>query len=146
MAGPELAALSLEECVEHLAAHEVARFARLDAGWPVVFPVNYRLVDRERHRWIALRTHPAGPLDHPGERVALQVDQIDPNRHEGWSVLVRGTLHAVDENAAGFRDAFDPRPWLDDRDRWFVIEPALITGRRLIGPEAEWAFGTEAYL
>ena len=146
MNAAELRVLTVEECVEHLATHEVARIALIDDGWPVVFPVNYRLVDREHQRWIALRARPEGAIDHPGSRVALQLDGIDPVRHEGWSVLVRGTMHTVDETAAGFRERFDPGPWLDERDAWLVIEPSVITGRRLIAPALDWAFTVEAYL
>jgi hypothetical protein len=56
-------------------------------------------------------------------------------------------LHHVDPDAAGFRDRFDPEPWmLDERDAWLVIEPFAITGRRLHAPEREWAFQVDAYL
>ena len=146
MTGPIIEDLDLDACTARLAAHDIARIALVDDGWPVVFPVNYRLVDLDRHRWIALRTRPGGVVDRPGARVALQLDGIDRTHREGWCVLVRGTLHEVDETAAGFRERFDPRPWLDDRDAWLVIEPAMITGRRVVGRELDWAFAVEAYL
>ena len=64
--------------------------------------------------------------------VAFQIDAIDPAHHQGWSVLVRGTLHRVDPNTADFRERFDPEPWiLAERDAWLIVEPFAITGRRL---------------
>jgi hypothetical protein len=126
--------LSVDECMALLDAHPVARiaFVEPDTGWPVVVPVNIGVVDRQRHRWIALRTRAEG--------------MVDPTRRVGWSVLVRGTLHTVDADAADFDERFDPGPWLDDRNRWLVVEPALITGRRLTGDVIEWGFAFEAYL
>ena len=138
--------LTTDQCVDLLAAHGVGRIAINDDGWPVVFPVNYRVVDRGRHRWIAIRTRVDGALDHPQARVALQIDGIDPIRHVGWSVLARGILHAVDEQASDFAERFDPTPWAPDRDSWLVIEPIRITGRRIPGPQPEWGFSVRAYL
>jgi len=137
--------LSTEECVELLAAHDIARIALVSEGWPIILPVNYRLVDSGGQRWIAIRGRPEGAIDHPGASVALQLDGIDRDRHRAWSVLVRGTLQTVDPDAAGFRERFDPGPWLDERDAWLVLEPAVITGRRLEG-EHRWAFHPRAYL
>jgi hypothetical protein len=79
--------------------------------------------------------------------VAFEIDGIDPVRHEGWSVLVRGMLHHVDPDAAEFRDRFDPEPWVAaERDSWLAIDPFAITGRRLRAAEQEWAFIFHAYL
>ena len=78
--------------------------------------------------------------------MAFEIDGIDPIHHSGWSVLVRGTLHRVDAQAADFVTRFDPGPWAPDRDAWLVIEPTSITGRRIPGPQPEWAFSVRAYL
>ena len=80
-------------------------------------------------------------------KVAFEIDEIDAANRQGWSVLVRGTLHHVDPDAAGFRERFDPEPWiLADRDAWLIIDPFAITGRRLHPDAREWAFHTLAYL
>jgi hypothetical protein len=42
--------------------------------------------------------------------VAFEIDSIDPYHQQGWSVLVRGTLHHVDPDAADFRQRFDSAP------------------------------------
>jgi hypothetical protein len=73
--------------------------------------------------------------------VAFEIDGIEADHHQGWSVLVRGVLQHVDPEAAGFHERFNPAPWIEiDRDAWLVIEPFAITGRRLRPPEFEWAF------
>lgn len=143
----ELVELDLEQCIRLLASHNIGRVALVDdGGFPVVFPVNFRLVDRDRQHWIAIRARPEGAIDHPGHQVALQLDEVDEVHHTGWSVLVRGTLETVDRTAADFAEHFDPGPWLDERDAWLVIEPAQITGRAVSGVEIDWAFSIEAYL
>ncbi len=115
-------------------------------AFPIVLPVNYRLVETLGLTWVALRTRPGNVIDQRRSKVAFEIDGIDPSRHRGWSVLVRGTLQAIDPDAADFRGRFDAAPWLADRDAWLVIEPFSITGRELHPAEEEWAFHLGAYL
>jgi nitroimidazol reductase NimA-like FMN-containing flavoprotein (pyridoxamine 5'-phosphate oxidase superfamily) len=139
--------LSTEECLALLRTGSVGRIAYVSEHWPVIFPVNYRLVQASQRTWIALRTRPGNVIDRAPFNVAFQIDGIDPAHQQGWSVLVRGTLHHVDPDAADFRERFDPEPWiLAERDAWLIIEPFMITGRRLHAPEPEWAFHLEGYL
>ena len=110
-------------------------------------PVNYRFVENSGRTWIAFRTRPGNVIDQAAMKVAFEIDGIDPANRQGWSVLVQGTLHHVDPDAAGFRERFDPEPWiLADRDAWLIIEPFAITGRRLHPATREWAFHMSAYL
>ena len=148
MNAKQLETLSAGECMARLRAHEVGRVAFVsDDGAPIMLPVNYRLVEVAQRRWIAIRTRPGAQLDRANLLVAFELDGIDRARHEGWSVLVRGTLHHVDPDAAGFRERFDPEPWLrDECDAWLVIDPFSISGRALHAPEIDWPFDTEAYL
>jgi nitroimidazol reductase NimA-like FMN-containing flavoprotein (pyridoxamine 5'-phosphate oxidase superfamily) len=147
MAQAWLDEVSLEECLELLRVGSLGRIAFVSDDWPVVFPVNYRLVEASERTWIALRTRPGNVIDRAPVNVAFQVDGLGPMYQEGWSVLIRGTLHRVDPDAAAFRERFDPQPWiLEERDAWLVVEPFAITGRRLHAPEPEWAFHPEAYL
>jgi len=139
--------LDLEECLTLLRAGVVGRLAFISDDCPVVFPVNYRLVEASERTWIALRTRPGGVIDRSPLKVAFQIDGVDPVYRRGWSVLARGTLQRVDPDAADFRDRFDPEPWiLNERDAWLIVEPFAITGRRLHAPEPEWAFHAEGYL
>ena len=139
--------LDLETCLEHLRDGVVGRVAVVVDGFPIVLPVNYRLVETLGLTWIALRTRPGNVIDQASNQVAFEIDGIDPSHQRGWSVLVRGTLQPVDPEAASFRDRFDAEPWLTtERDAWLVIEPFSITGRELHPSEQEWAFHHRAYL
>jgi hypothetical protein len=116
---------------------------------PIVLPLNYRLVEASGvtpGRWIAIRTRPGNVIERVGEEGAFEIDGIDPHHKQGWSVLVRGTLHHVDPDAADFRERFDSAPWLlEARDAWLIIEPFAVTGRRLHAAESEWALDVRAY-
>jgi nitroimidazol reductase NimA-like FMN-containing flavoprotein (pyridoxamine 5'-phosphate oxidase superfamily) len=147
MADAELLELPLEACLARLQEHVVGRLCFTADEWPVAIPVNYRFVETSGPRWLAVRTRPGNILDRAPLKVAFEVDGIDEARRQGWSVLVRGTLHRVDAEAAGFRERFDPEPWImAERDSWLVIDPVLITGRELRGAEPEWPFVSQAYL
>jgi uncharacterized protein len=152
MADALLDDISLEECRSLLRAGHVGRVAVVIDGFPVVLPVNYRIVEttgREAsaRTWIALRTRPGNVIDRAPMNVAFEIDAIDARTRQGWSVLTRGTLHHVDPDAAGFRERFDPEPWLTtERDAWLVIEPFAISGRRLRAEEPAWAFHPSAYI
>jgi nitroimidazol reductase NimA-like FMN-containing flavoprotein (pyridoxamine 5'-phosphate oxidase superfamily) len=138
--------LSLEQCVGLLRSHSVGRAAVSQEGAPVILPVNYKVVNTTA-LWIAVRTRPGSILDGAPLGAALEVDEIDPVHHEGWSVLVRGTLLHVDPGAASFRERFDPEPWMSaERDSWLVLEPFAVTGRRLHAAATAWAFHVRAYL
>lgn len=139
--------LPLEECLSLLRDTAVGRVAFVIDDTPVVFPVNYRLAETTGRTWIALRTRPGNVISQAPTNVAFQIDGVDPYRPAGWSVLVRGTLHRVDPDAAGFRERFDPEPWIAaERDLWLIIDPFQISGRRLRAAEPAWAFHMAAYL
>jgi hypothetical protein len=93
-----------------------------------------------------LREHSVGRIA-VVTNAAFEIDEIDPQHEQGWSVLVRGTLHHVDPDAADFRERFDPHPWLAvERDAWLVVQPFAISGRRLHAAYREWAFHLRGYL
>lgn len=144
--------ISFDECKSLLRSSQVGRIAVVIDGFPIVLPVNYRVVETtgtetSPSTWIALRTRPGNVIDRGSMNVAFEIDAIDAPRRQGWSVLVRGTLHHVDPDAADFRERFDPEPWpATEREAWLVIEPFAITGRRLVAEELEWAFNPRGYL
>ena len=139
--------LPIEPCLQLLRQGSVGRIGIIVDGYPIVVPVNYRLAEPSGRTWIALRTRRGNVIDQASMHIAFEIDGTDPSHHEGWSVLVRGTLHHVDADAADFQERFDPEPWiLADRDAWLIIEPFAISGRRLHAAEREWAFQINAYL
>ena len=149
----ELVELTYAECIDLLRSDTVGRIAVHADPYPLVVPVNYRLVEQPGpgrpagDAWIAIRTRPGNRIDRAPMFVSFEIDGIDPVHRIGWSVLVAGTLHVVDDEASEFRTRFDPNPWLDDdRERWLVIEAARITGRQLVAAPTEWAFSVAAYL
>ena len=147
MSDVTLEELSNEECLARLRAAQVGRIAVVVDDFPIVLPVNYRLVEAGGVTWVAVRTRPGNVIDRASLRAAFEIDGTDTVHHEGWSVVVRGTLMHVDPDAGEFRERFDPEPWLlAERDAWLVIEPFSITGRRLQTAELEWAFHMRAYL
>lgn len=139
--------LELEACLTHLRAGQVGRLGVVVDGYPIVLPINYRLVETLGLTWVALRTRPGNVIDQASANVAFEIDGIDPSRQRGWSVLVRGTLQSIDAESASFRERFDAEPWLGtERDAWLVIEPFSITGRELHPAEPNWAYHVSAYL
>jgi nitroimidazol reductase NimA-like FMN-containing flavoprotein (pyridoxamine 5'-phosphate oxidase superfamily) len=147
MAEAWLEELSLEDCLVLLRDDVVGRVSVVVDEFPVVLPINYRLVETSGRTWVALRTRPGNVIERASMSVAFEIDGIDPAQKQGWSVLVRGTLHHLDPDAAGFRERFDPHPWLEaERDAWLIVEPFSITGRRLHPDAPEWAFTNQAYL
>jgi uncharacterized protein len=136
------------ECLHLASTQTVGRICVLDDGYPVAFPVNYRLIaDGHGNAVLVLRARTGSLIAVPRERVGFEVDGIDSEHNTGWSVVVRGTLH--DSDAADAPDwlmNFDPRPWVGDRDTWLFITPTVITGRRLASAIVQWAFTSAAYL
>jgi nitroimidazol reductase NimA-like FMN-containing flavoprotein (pyridoxamine 5'-phosphate oxidase superfamily) len=139
--------LTYEACLDLLRTTKVGRIAVIVDGAPLVFPVNYRLVETTGVMWVAFRTKPGNVIDQTSKNVAFEIDEVDEPHRQGWSVLVRGTMHHVDPDVASFRERFDPEPWLlAERDAWLVVQPFSISGRRLQGDKPEWAFELRAYL
>lgn len=139
--------LGYEDCLNLLRESSVGRIAVVIDEFPVVLPVNFRLAETHGPTWIAIRTRPGNILDQASMHVAFETDSIDPVHRQGWSVLVRGTLHHVDPDTGDFRERFDPEPWMTaERNSWLVIEPFSITGRQLHAAERDWPFHPTAYL
>jgi nitroimidazol reductase NimA-like FMN-containing flavoprotein (pyridoxamine 5'-phosphate oxidase superfamily) len=66
-------------------------------------------------------------------QVAVEVDQIDQQAHEGWIVLARGAAHHLDTEAerAPFINA-GLEPWVEDVPAHFIrVSPTSIFGVRV---------------
>ncbi len=135
--------LPVGECLELLEASIVGRIAVVVDGFPVILPVNHRLVEFEGEQVVCLRTRAGTSLDSDTAQVAFQVDGFDVHKHQGWSVLVRGTLRQVDEDALG---GIVLESWAGGREMWLVVVPHTVTGRRLHAPPPDWPFHPHAYL
>jgi nitroimidazol reductase NimA-like FMN-containing flavoprotein (pyridoxamine 5'-phosphate oxidase superfamily) len=125
---PTLEGMSRPESLALLQTGGIGRLAYQAAGQLVVAPVTFSLYDE----LIVFRTAADSAIaQYALEPVAFEVDRIDERLHEGWSVLVNGTVRpATDEEAAAVRQRVEP--WAGgNRDTGMVIEPTQVSGRRL---------------
>lgn len=127
-----LEVLPLTQCLSLLRSRPLGRLAYLDRGQPTVVPVNH-LVDGST---IVLRSLGGGKLDQAlkDAPVAFQLDDHDPSRGTGWSVLVRGRVELLDDEERIRRLAAELDSWAIGRDQdatWIRIVPDEISGRRL---------------
>jgi nitroimidazol reductase NimA-like FMN-containing flavoprotein (pyridoxamine 5'-phosphate oxidase superfamily) len=121
--------LPFDACEERLEDGVIGRVAMVVAGEPVILPVNYRYVDGG----IVFRTARGEKADAAmmHQPVAFEIDEWDVDKHEGWSVLVKGTAYEVDVDDPAVVGAASLRPWAQavQRDIWVRIVPNEITGR-----------------
>jgi uncharacterized protein len=131
----DLEVLGYDACLELLGSRVVGRIAFVDAGTPVIVPVNY-VMDGSS---VVIRSAPGSKLDTAdrGRVLAFEIDDHDPETRTGWSVLATGTADPVedDDELARFDRELDA--WaLGDRDdvRLLRLHPDTVTGRRLDPP------------
>jgi nitroimidazol reductase NimA-like FMN-containing flavoprotein (pyridoxamine 5'-phosphate oxidase superfamily) len=117
--------LSAEECLRLLGTQQVGRLGVVVGGQPLVLPVNYVLDDDT----IVFRSDPGTKLDAASlQRVAFEVDQLQPRARVGWSVLVQGVgqeVRAADGAAYQRVQALPVVPWTGGAKAHFVrVVPA----------------------
>jgi len=134
---PMLEQLSEEESLQLAAGAVVGRIGFTGRYGPVVLPVNFKLIDGA----VVFRTDGDSALDQDLRtgitdaeyRVAFEIDEIDEGERTGWSVMVQGAAHYLEdhgERAAAAAAGVDP--WAGgDKDVYISIRPAVITGRRI---------------
>ncbi len=141
-----LVELSVPDCLARLNLTTMGRLCVVEDGYPVAFPVNYRLVAGPGgDPRVVMRTGPDSVMHQPGNLVSLEIDGSDPLSDTGWSVICRGVLHDA-EPTDEWLTGQDPHPWIEDRNQWQYIVPSLITGRRVAQPEVTWALSVRGYL
>lgn len=125
--------LTRQECEQLLGSEGVGRLGLVADGQPHILPVNYAHAGGGE---IVFRTGSGTLLTEASlRRVAFEVDAIDSEAHDGWSVLVLGygrdIADAIDADSVELR-ALPLVTWVPgDRDQWFKVVPAAVTGRRL---------------
>ena len=123
--------LGKDECLELLRAQQVGRLAVVSHGRPLIFPVNYAM-DGEA---VVFRTAPGSKFDGAVRETAVsfEIDELDVDRREGWSVVVAGRAEEVVSESHRSRLAHLPlRPWAaGEKDHWLTISATSITGRRV---------------
>ncbi|MGB5759267.1 MAG: pyridoxamine 5'-phosphate oxidase family protein [Acidimicrobiales bacterium] len=127
--GAKVEILDRAECLDRLARHAVARIGYIDAGWPVVVPVNYRLHNGD----VFIRSLAGGKVRaaERGDVVCLELDGYDEGLRTGWSVVAHGALEVIGDPAV-LNEAWanDPQPWIESESwQWLRMVPISITGR-----------------
>lgn len=138
----EVTELSTSDCELLLASLNIGRVAVVDNGYPLVFPINYKMALFGGKSVIAIRTRPDNVIDHPGRAVCFEIDGIDASHDGGWSVLVRGVLVESSPDPDHDTHPIDS----EDRDAWRIIVPTHVSGRRVTNRSARWSFHPAGYL
>ena len=122
-----------EECLALVRTATIGRLAIHSGALPTIVPVNFVLTDNG----VVIRTAPGSKLDNALEHavVAFEVDDVDPLRHTGWSVVITGLASEItdpDELAAARR--LPLAHWAPGAaERYVCVSLDLVSGRR-IGP------------
>ena len=124
--------LTVEECLELLQGGVVGRVALSTPMGPRIVPVNYAMYEDA----IVFRTTPYSELGTYGWNtdLAFEIDHIDYDHHQGWSVVAIGRSALVDDPAelADIRANWDPTPWAGGVRSLFIRVPCSeLTGRQL---------------
>lgn len=127
-----LEVLSPEDCVSRLQSAPVGRLGFVDAGEPVILPINFVWHDGR----IIFRTAGGSKLSVAmmQRSVCLEIDDWDAREHTGFSVVVKGTAdEVIDEATITEYEKLPLRPWSrpDLRTHWVRILPGDITGRAI---------------
>lgn len=125
--------LSVDECMRLLSSHvpRIGRVGFVADGAPVILPVNYVFHEGS----VVFRTDAGAKLAAAGQcaQVAFEVDAIDVNWREGWSVLVQGRAEEVLDTVELERlHGLPLRPWGPGPKAAYVrIMSTQISGRRI---------------
>jgi nitroimidazol reductase NimA-like FMN-containing flavoprotein (pyridoxamine 5'-phosphate oxidase superfamily) len=126
--------MTVEECVDLLRAGVVGRVGLSTPMGPRIVPVNYAIVDDA----VVFRTTPYSELGTYGWNtdLAFEIDHLDYEKHQGWSVVAIGRAELVDdpEELADIRAHWDPTPWAGGRRHLYVrLRWRDVSGRRIGG-------------
>jgi nitroimidazol reductase NimA-like FMN-containing flavoprotein (pyridoxamine 5'-phosphate oxidase superfamily) len=123
------------ECWHLLGSVSVGRVVFTHHAMPAIRPVNHLLDGKT----IVIRSHLGTSItarasaDH-GTVVCYEVDELDPVRHTGWSVMATGTARIAGDPDVITRYAQRLESWIaGELDQIITIEPAFISGIRLVG-------------
>jgi uncharacterized protein len=121
--------LGRDECLRLLGTNAVGRLCVIEGGYPVAYPVNYRLVyETDENPVVVMRARAGGVLDVAGSKVGFQIDGHDAIGETGWSVLARGVLRdGLVEGAPDWLSHWNPRPWAGQRDQWLYMPVDSVT-------------------
>jgi len=128
----EAAELSHDQCRALLDGSQIARLATTVNCLPAIYPVRFAMLGSDpvfrARRGSRLHRTTAGQV------LCLEVDQVGFAGHAGWSVVVVGHAHTIDEPDLLERCARLPlQPWATGAgdDVFIRIHTSIVSGRRL---------------
>lgn len=131
--------LTVQECLDLLSGGVIGRIALATPVGPRIIPVNYAVYDGA----IVFRTSPYSELATYGPRsdAAFEIDQLDHERQQGWSVVAFGRVEALTPaEIEDLRKIWDPRPWAGGhRNLYLKLTWRDVSGRRI---GSDWSRST----
>jgi len=128
------------ECRELLGGHDVGRLCVVDGDYPLAFPINYRLMPGVSWERIVFRASSSSAIGRSVGPASLEIDEIDGEGRNAWSIIVRGDLHRVH----GRHDLPDPHPLVaEGRHQYMVLDVVAISGRRFRSAPSMDGFAVE---
>lgn len=126
-----LVELDRTECLELLDRAVIGRVVLSVKCIPVALPVNLCVLDED----VVFATDKGSKLDAAvqGTVVSVEVDDIDPIYHTGWSVLVTGVAELLTDPQDIERARHVPiGPWAPGPHRFLIRVPStVVSGRRI---------------
>jgi uncharacterized protein len=121
-----------DECLERLGREVVGRLGVVDAGTPMILPVNYVLDGAD----IVFRSGDGTKVSAgPRARACFEIDGIDREARVGWSVVAVGRLEEVTphDSATWSRVRGLPvEPWAGgEKAHWMRLVTERISGRHV---------------
>lgn len=124
--------LDAAECWRLMGEHGVGRVVFLGDTWPRIVPTTYDAVSGTAY----FRAPVYGELARrvAGHTASLQMDDIDPGTLTGWSVLMTGTAHRVEDAAtvASLWPLGRPDAWFPGKEtQWIALPVDTVRGQRV---------------
>lgn len=133
-------ALDEHECYERLRRAKFGRVALSSGALPVIFPIHFTLMGADP----VFRTDPGTKLmaASDGQVLCLEIDEIHPVVHTGWSVMVTGRADVLTA-AADLAEAraLPLRPWTGDGAAYVRVQAAMVSGREITPAPGSVAWG-----
>jgi hypothetical protein len=118
------------ESLELLRRQTVGRLCVLEHGYPLAYPMNYRVVGDGDGVSIVFRANPHAAVASCEGAASIEVDHLDMVERSAWSVMARGRLRRV----VGAHELPDTDPLVTEgRFQWLVLDVEAVSGRRFTG-------------
>jgi nitroimidazol reductase NimA-like FMN-containing flavoprotein (pyridoxamine 5'-phosphate oxidase superfamily) len=132
--------LTESESWQLLRSVSIGRVVFTQRAMPAIRPVNHyvdtgNIIIIRTHVGAAIASRAAGsPGASDGSVVCYEADDIHPERHTGWSVIVTGLARLVTDPDEVARHSAAIEPWIaGEMNTVVAIEPRFVSGVRLVG-------------